>query len=43
MARLKNKLSYLLALIAPIAAVMPLSAQDEPKAAGNKEEAAEKE
>ena len=42
MAKLKNKLSYLLALIAPIAAVMPLSAQDQPKAAGDEEEAAKK-
>ena len=38
MAKLKNKLSYLLALVAPVFAATPISA-DEPKVAGSEEEA----
>ena len=40
MAKLKNKMSYILALIAPVFAVTPVQA-DEPKVAGAEDKASE--
>ena len=41
MAKLKNRLSYLLALVAPLISIGSVQADDEPKAAGSEKEAKE--
>ena len=39
MAKFKNKISYLLAIVAPLFSVVSVQADDEPAAAGSEEEA----